>query len=856
MNHATTGKLPEFWREKFSGEPIPAWLESFQADADDAVDGLLTGRLYLGHLNVAERDLLLADWVERLGDAETFRERLDGALVRWIERYWGKLDYLRPASLADTWQRAANAIAFAAPHLAGAAKELRRHFGDRQSFLGVLSVAPSRDPLGCYLAALAANQSDDALASFWDWMCDLPQGVPLYHARYALEGVAGLPTDAPERCSVIGGGLLRLGRALHRYVLADIIKASDAEQEWKTLAYWCVTAFPFQARWREFAAREANRLAEPLPEPLNQWLCEVFALSDEPSQAASQKTLSVQTGWIPIQQWVQRAKSIRKLFLSDYDGALTQAKQLIEEQRKQPDPYFVVRSLCNFAMRVVRRDPVQALAWAKEAHDLDPPNPFTWTTLAEVQLAARQTGVAEATARTAYERFPRDDVAQNTYAKVLRKAGKLEQAAAIYRATIQHFPDDVVSRAGLADMLKSLDRLDEAEAVYRETIDLFPHDAVARAGLADVLKNLGRLDEAEAAYREVLELFGSDRRVAVVAFGGQAGVLREMGRYDDALEQVDSALGLEPNNTFALAEHERILAAQSGKPVEQKSPFHRHVRPVSELVSGPLSTMKRRVLLNHIVSLRNWAKAVQELETDAGQAACLRRQAAELVEVILHQHPDDERALAQKSLLRLDVGELDAAQREVEQALRLRPNAQLLLTLQARVDRLRAQRDKERLLPDVEPPVLKAPHRLRHLRPELRPVVLLQQGLGYLALTDGELRKEKASEEFGKLHHWIQHRLDPDARNTDQKNDETEEGAEFCGRETGTDADFNQWWGEELRRNIFDPVLGSKPLTPANVPDLAAVFEERTSFVDKLEECFVGRLAARSEWDPTEPVAA
>lgn len=81
--------------------------------------------------------------------------------------------------------------------------------------------------------------------------------------------------------------------------------------------------------------------------------------------------------------------------------------------------------------------------------------------------------------------------------------------------------------------------------------------------------------------------------------------------------------------------------------------------------------MKRRALLNHVVALRNWAKAVQ----DSGQAVHLRRQAAELVEALLRQHPDDERALAQKSLLRLDVGELEAAHREVEQALRLRPNA-------------------------------------------------------------------------------------------------------------------------------------------------------------------------------------
>lgn len=81
---------------------------------------------------------------------------------------------------------------------------------------------------------------------------------------------------------------------------------------------------------------------------------------------------------------------------------------------------------------------------------------------------------------------------------------------------------------------------------------MFPHDAVS-VGSADVLKSLERLEEAEAVYREVLELFGDDRRQAVVSFTGLAGVLREMGRFGDALEQVDAALGWEPNDSFALS---------------------------------------------------------------------------------------------------------------------------------------------------------------------------------------------------------------------------------------------------------------------------------------------------------------
>lgn len=199
---------------------------------------------------------------------------------------------------------------------------------------------------------------------------------------------------------------------------------------------------------------------------------------------------------------------------------------------------------------------------------------------------------------------------------------------------------------------------------------------------------------------------------------------------------------------------------------------------------------------------------------------------------------------------------MDAAAQQVEAALRLRPNAQLLLTLRARVDRLRARRDQERLQPDVEPRVLEAPRRLSHLRPELRPVVLLQQGLGYLALTDGELRKKKVAEEFGKLHRWIEHRLDPKVRNAARAEaDDDDDACSFSEREAGVDADFNRWWGEELKRNVFELVTEAGAPEPADVPRLSAVLDEQSQIVEKLEDFYVGRLAARSDWDPTEPVA-
>jgi tetratricopeptide (TPR) repeat protein len=884
-------QIPEAWIERLNGAPLSPWFEQHVANGRAAMHGFLTNRIHLGHLNVMDRDLVMADWIALLGDEDGFRSQVDQALQSWIARNWGRLDLLRPAPLAEVWVRVSNIVAFASPELPASAAELLLHFGNRENFLGVLSEGPSRDPLGRYLCALARNQTTATLAPFWNWLCDLPEAVPVHHSLYALEGVAGLPTpqtsDAAAQFDRIADALLRLAKGLNRRVLAEATPEDAAKREWVNLAHWCQTKFPFAGRWEEFAQREASRISERQPRRILSWFADAFAVALQAGRGAKQPHIATH-GFAPPEQW-KKARYLRAGLETDFQNALPAAKSLLEDQRcfaeESGDPYFIVRSLCSFADVTWRADKELALKWAEEARELDPKNPYAWTTVAKVLLKSNKAAEAETVAREAYSTFQWNVPSHTFFAEVLKKRQKLAEAEAVYRRAIEWFPDDAYGRTGLAEVLRTMPgRMEEAEAVYREAIEFFPHNAAARTGLAEVLRETGRLAEAEFAYRETVDLFPGNavarcglpdlcvdlgkleeaeelyvqvldqpdtpKYIVVVARTGLAGVLRRLNRFDEARAQVELVLEQNPNDSYARAELIHIIAAEKGEPVPERPKTTARGAPT--WISGNITPTQRRVLLARISWLRWQAKTSTALSSDQ-PADALRAEARKLVDALLECFPDDVRALGQKCLLNLDAGNLDATTATLNAALNRRPNAQFLLTLRARVDRFLAKKHSTRLVPDQEPEVLAAPRRLRLLRPELRPLVLLQQGLGYLALTDSELRKEKSAQEFGKLHRWIQHRLDPEA-NLAARTQDPEEDMVAVSRvefESGADADFHKWWADQIQRNLFEPILDQQEPKPSDIPKLTEQVEVKSTFVEQMEEYFVGRLSARNEWDPT-----
>ncbi|HEX3128869.1 MAG TPA: hypothetical protein VH394_16170, partial [Thermoanaerobaculia bacterium] len=76
------------WEDVFDPEPVPEWLQAFDAAPVQAVDALLGRRFYFGPLNAAEPEELLVDWALLLS-GNGFAGRLDEALTTWVEQNWG-----------------------------------------------------------------------------------------------------------------------------------------------------------------------------------------------------------------------------------------------------------------------------------------------------------------------------------------------------------------------------------------------------------------------------------------------------------------------------------------------------------------------------------------------------------------------------------------------------------------------------------------------------------------------------------------------------------------------------------------------------------------------------------------------
>src|SRR6266851_5620755 len=186
-----TKDIPEAWLSRIGGRDVSGWLGAFLTDPKQAVADLLWDVFYFGPLNLIDRRQLLTTWLDLIGNSESFAKLLDQEFASWVKENWGRFD--RGAELlASAWSCLCNVVEFSAKldddsALKNCAAELRDHFGERHQFLGSFSTAPSVDPLGNQLAVVAEFQGEDRrLAAFWHHLCDLPDGVPFFHARHSI----------------------------------------------------------------------------------------------------------------------------------------------------------------------------------------------------------------------------------------------------------------------------------------------------------------------------------------------------------------------------------------------------------------------------------------------------------------------------------------------------------------------------------------------------------------------------------------------------------------------------------------------------------------------------------------------
>ncbi len=210
----------------FAGRRVPPWLRRFEAKPEESLQDLLLGGADLEHLNPADPERVLLDWIESLGPGSGLLAAVDRALASWIDRSWGDPDpkELGAAVAAVAWCRAADLISGCPGEegLSGAASALRERFLEEPSFLRSIAEGRARDPEARTWLALAEHQADRTLLQHWWSLCSLPPDVPWYHGELGIYGLRGLPPETPSQAGrfpkEVPEGLARLADALARRV--------------------------------------------------------------------------------------------------------------------------------------------------------------------------------------------------------------------------------------------------------------------------------------------------------------------------------------------------------------------------------------------------------------------------------------------------------------------------------------------------------------------------------------------------------------------------------------------------------------------------------------------------------------
>jgi tetratricopeptide (TPR) repeat protein len=848
---------------RLGGADASGWLTVFYHDPDKAVSELLWNRFYFGPLNLTERDQLLANWLELLGDAEEFSSRLDRAFSSWIEQNWGQFEQ-PAASLVSAWICLASVVESSAKlnapaRLSKAADALRARFPLRDRFLGSFSTAPAADPLGCYLAVIAEFQGDDrSLAGFWHRLCDLPDGVPFYHAPYAILGLRRLHSmnnweDGTLRAEVVLG-LLRLANAFDRLVRERGLSEGVARSTFRRVAVQLAAAYRGSLRWGEHGLAYALKMSE---RP-RKWVMEAIpplamAVRQEKAKAdrhAPRPSPCLQ----PDPAWTDRAKSLANDLRSSSLGCLSEVSRLLDEQRRYAeatgDTYSVVRSLRNFAIRVLRRRPDLAVGWAEQACSLAPHDPWSWTTIIEVLLKQKNVSRALHFAWVAWKRFPENVVARNGLAEVLKAAERYPEAEEVYRQTIERFPVEIdrknyiIARNGLADTLRWAGRWEDAEKFYCDSIEAGLMNCATFVGLAYLLLRKGEAGRAEALslvdralaldrrnpyalpLRQKLQTARGDEVSALYEEYEQSAdelpVLSEVRQIDEGVDSEEFEVGdiHIPESRTDSAQAVRTTAG--GDPTaaaHQTSPTRQP--PIGDV-------LEVAALIAEAHFYRSWAA-----RSPAECAPAHREKAAALLAEAEKLLPQDAQILAEKLALDWSQGANDQPAKALMTQLANHPGAAPLLVLKARLDRETARRAQRKLDAATLAELLDAPNRLRHLDLALMPVFHLEKGHAALALLDGAFRIKTATEAFTNFRHTVARRANEERADRQASHD----------TRTQNLPRFHEWLQTTANNRLFPSITDPERVRVEDLPAVERVMSERPWIFDEIEDSIVDRLA-------------
>lgn len=184
---------------------------------------------------------------------------------------------------------------------------------------------------------------------------------------------------------------------------------------------------------------------------------------------------------------------------------------------------------------------------------------------------------------------PKHAKAHNNLALALVELGRLDEAASHFRRSLDLEPRaEIYSDLGFT--MARMGRTKEAHAAYRKALELDPSCASAHFNMAVTFVQAGQLDEAEAHYRQALP-----GRPTAETHNGLGYVLARKGRTDEAFEEFENAIDVDPSYTPAYNNLAEALARE-GRFEEAERYYERSlaVKP-SPAVYNALGVVQRRL---------------------------------------------------------------------------------------------------------------------------------------------------------------------------------------------------------------------------------------------------------------------
>ena len=243
-------------------------------------------------------------------------------------------------------------------------------------------------------------------------------------------------------------------------------------------------------------------------------------------------------------------------------GDFAAARKHLEEAAKLDPNRYSTRYNLGYTL-----EQLQDYAGAKEqlqkAIELDPTESESHFELAKVLRKLGETDAAQQQL-VLYQKQVKDKsdhtiaAQKSTQAAEAARAGDKQKAAALYREAIAVLPDNAGLRYQLALILNDLNDIDGERSALEQTVKIDPNFALAQYRLGILDSRKGDASGAEQKFRLAVKASPG----YVQAWIALAATLATESRIPDALQAVDSALKIDPDNSAGLELRKNLGQAQ------------------------------------------------------------------------------------------------------------------------------------------------------------------------------------------------------------------------------------------------------------------------------------------------------